>query len=263
MKIHNDKLLKDPRFVKFNSIKSVFNYKSLQGVFNSYKLQASKEDRVVGDPVWRKDVGNINVIGVRQNPEIAFNEHVLHNDLLIISLNIEPEISDIYLFSCTMDPKGRILKVAHLMEGVYASYNALRPHKWVPGRTAMVQDRDKVLVGRTNTHGDLISIKPEKGFFGINIHDSGGYQNSSLGCTVLEPDSEENNYQYKTLFKPILKDYCTNKNSIDYMVINFDTFRYLATIYTPLSLLAKGPKHIKEDTEYLSSLCFLKKVGIA
>lgn len=259
--IHNDKLLKDERFIRFNLIRNSLNYKSLEGIFNAYKLQAHKEKRVVGIPSWKTQVGNINVIGVRQNPEISFNEDVLHNDLLIISLNTEPERSDIYLFSCTMDPKGRILKVAHLMEGVYASYNALRPHKWIPGRIAMVQDRDKVLVGRTDKEGKLISIKPEKGFFGINIHDSGGYQNSSLGCTVLEPDNEGNNYQYKTFFKPILKQYCTNKREIDYAVINFDTFRYLASKFTPLNILARTAEDLL-DKAYLTSLCFSKVVEI-
>lgn len=255
--IHNDKLLIDERFIRFNLIRNSLNYKSLREIFNVYKNQAYIEHRVVGSPEWKTEIGNINVIGIRQNSEVSFNEDVLHNDLLIISLNTELDKSDIYLFSCTMDPKGRILKVAHLMEGVYASYNALRPHKWVPGRTAMVQDRDKVIIGRTDREGRLISVKPEKGFFGINIHDSGGYQNSSLGCTVLEPDNDNNTYQYKTFFKPILQNYCTNKKKIDYMVVNFDTFRYLSSKFTPINLLAKSSELII-DHDYLTTLCFSK-----
>jgi len=61
-------------------------------------------------------------------------------------------------------------------------------------------------------------LKTSLGHFGINIHDNGGFLNSSLGCVILESSQ-----QYKTVFKPLLQR-VTNKNNIPVAVINQDYF---------------------------------------
>jgi len=216
-------------FDKFKLLESVnaYNIPNLKTIFYNYLNLCKQDGRVIGDPIWRENLNEINVIGIRSNPEISFNlsGETYYNDLLLI-INYEI-IPKIYFFSVTMDPRAKKKNIAHLLEGIYASYTALRPHKYVTGRTALVQDRGAVFVARTDNQGNVITAKPEKGFFGINVHDSGGYQNSSLGCTVLEPDSVENNFQFVNIFKPILSG-CSNKAKIDYCVINYDTFKYLA-----------------------------------
>lgn len=225
LKFIPDSLKNQQELVYFTELGLFYNPEVIETIWRAYLVSAEAKKRVIGKPQYRKELGNINVIGIRNNPEISFNDkEVYYNDWLIIEKIAEPK-NEIYLFKVTMDPRGRKQNIAHLLEGVYASYTALRPHKYVPGRTAIVQDRDSVLVARTLTDGK-VSVKEHKGVFGINIHDSGGYQNSSLGCTVLESDSKENNYQFEQVFKPLIKS-VTNKESIDYMVINKFVFKEL------------------------------------
>ncbi|MHA1933492.1 MAG: hypothetical protein ACW96X_13185, partial [Promethearchaeota archaeon] len=66
-----------------------------------------------------------------------------------------------------------------------------------------------------------------KGFFGINVHDSAKWRNSSLGCTVLEPEGEKNDWHFKKHFKPLIKS-ISNKESVDYMVTNQNVFKNIA-----------------------------------
>ena len=94
---------------------------------------------------------------------------------------------------------------AHLCQGVWNSYR-IRPHagggidaRDFPKighqkRWAICQYRDTedssgekvVVVARTDSHGGFVNN--DKGFFTINIHDSGGYRDSSIGCTVIQSD---------------------------------------------------------------------------
>lgn len=214
----------------FKQLKSLnfFTPVNFHKVWREYLKFATDRNRVIGTPVLRFGEGEINVMGIRNNPEVSFNdEYNFYNDLLIIEHTINL-LQEFYVFKVTMDPKGKSNNIAHLLEGVYASYTALRPHKYMPGRTAIVQDKDSVLVARTNSTGDIIKgMSEHEGLFGINIHDSGGYTNSSMGCTVLESDSSENNYHWKDHFKPLIKS-ITNKEDIDYVVINKNAIIELA-----------------------------------
>lgn len=207
---------------------NLFTDRKMYAVWNKYLNLASKSYRVVGQPVWDRGVNTISVIGVRQNPEISFNlGYEYYNDLLIL-VHFRSADIDFYVFKCTMDPSRKKYGVAHLLEGVYNSYTASRPHMWMPGRVAIVQDKDVVHVGRTDENGKLLEVKSHVGMLGINIHDAGGYQNSSLGCTVLEPDNIHNEFHYQNVFKPLVKQ-ISNKHSIDYMVINKNTVKALLT----------------------------------
>jgi hypothetical protein len=201
---------------KLNFFTSVVFHK----VWRDYLTYAKDRGRVIGEPKLRLNEKEINVMGIRNNEEISFNDSDnFYNDLLVIEQTIA-QSHVFYIFKVTMDPKSKKNKIAHLLEGVYASYTALRPHKWVPGRTAIVQDRDKVLVARTDSTGEIIKeFKAQKGLFGINIHDSAGYINTSLGCTILERDLKENKFHWKEHFKPLIQE-ISNKEEIDYVVIN-------------------------------------------
>jgi len=196
------------------------------GVWRKYLTIARDRDRVIGKPRLRLDEMSVNVMGIRNNQEIAFNDDQYCNDLLVIEQT--QGISHLfYVFKVTMDPKAKRNKIAHLLEGVYASYK-VRPHRWQPGRTAICQGPNDVLVGRTDITGKIIkTYKKQKGIFGINIHDAAGYRNSSLGCTVLEPDSKENDWHWKNHFKSLVKS-ISNKDLIDYVVINKDVAIKLA-----------------------------------
>jgi len=216
--------------ILFNKLKDLkfFTSISFHQIWRDYLTLARDRGRVIGEPKLRLGDKEINVMGIRNNPEIGFNDKdSFYNDILVIE-QTEKEAHLFYVFKVTMDPKSRLPKISHLLEQVAASYTALRPHKYVPGRTAIVQDRDNVIVARTDSTGVIINdYKEQKGLFGINIHDSGGYLNSSMGCTVLEGDSNENDNQFKKHFKPLIES-SSNKEEIDYMVINKDAVIELA-----------------------------------
>jgi len=213
-------LLNNPDYQELNSL-NLFITPIFKLVWDNYLIIAKTKQRVIGKPSFRLGTQEINVMGIRRNPEVSFNEKdYFYNDILIIQMSYSDEF---YIFKVTMDPKGKVNKIAHLLEGIYASYNTLRPHRWVPGRTAIVQDRDAVIVARTDSTGKVI-IKEKSGIFGINIHDSDKYLNSSMGCTVLEPESALNQYQFAQHFKPLIKS-IFNKDSVDYTVINIDLLK--------------------------------------
>lgn len=206
-----------------------FTHKNFTTVWRRNLMLGVKVRRVIGSPTLRSSIGSINVMGIRNNPEVGFNDSKewFYNDMLVIELITDGE-SKFYIFKVTMDPKSRKHKIAHLLEGVYASYTALRNHRYQPGRTAIVQDRDSVLIARTDNNGGVIIPRLE-GKFGINIHDSSKWRNSSLGCTVLEPESSENHNHFTQHFKPLIKS-VKNKSSIDYAVTNQAVIKNLAKI---------------------------------
>lgn len=174
------------------------------------------EKRTEGRPQFVTAPDTINVIGIRQNAEIAFNdEDNFNNDLLVVYENTSSGNVRLWLFDCTMDPSRRRDNIAHLLKGAWGSYR-VRNHRWIPGRTALCQDVAPVQIARTNSFGNVKIFT--KGFFGINIHDSGGFRNSSLGCTVLASDED-----YKTKFKPLLKR--INQDTVTYLVTDADDVR--------------------------------------
>jgi hypothetical protein len=195
-------------------------------VWRKYLIIAQNRNRVIGKPFLHLDDMSVNVMGIRNNQEIAFNDEQYCNDLLIIE-QTQNKAHLFYVFKVTMDPKAKRSKIAHLLEGVFASYK-VRPHRWQPGRTAICQGPNDVLIARTDTDGNIIkTYSKQKGIFGINIHNAAGYRNSSLGCTVLEPDSEKNDWHWKNHFKLLVKS-ISNKELIDYVVINKDVAIQLA-----------------------------------
>lgn len=163
---------------------------------------------LIGNPKWNDEVGTINVIAIRNNPQISFNNRTRNNDELYVFENRPNEMFRLYKFPCTTDPASPITLAdllrlkrgrAHLCEGAYESY-VVRPHNWVRGRTALGQDANHVKVIRTDNKGAI--EKFDTGYFGINVHDAGRFWNSSLGCIII---SYENNWQYEAEFKPCLE----------------------------------------------------------
>lgn len=195
-------------------------------VWRKYHRICKDRGRVIGSPYLRLDDMSVNVMGIRNNQEIAFNDEEYCNDLLVIE-QTQGTAHIFYVFDVTMDPKSKKNKIAHLLEGLYSSYR-VRPHRWQPGRTAICQGPNDVFVARTDSTGKVLkTYVKQKGIFGINIHDAAGYRNSSLGCTVLEPDSDKNKHHYKEHFKPLVES-ISNKDLIDYAVINKDVALELA-----------------------------------
>lgn len=157
---------------------------------------------------------NIIVFVIRCNERISFNDKERNNDLLVIAEYISEDNFNVYTFNVTADPKAQNPNIAHLIEQIYTGN--IRPHRWIAGRLAICSDKG-CWYRRTDSKGKPYDAK--FGQIGINIHDTGGYFNSSLGCIILESDSE-----YKNVFKPLLKR-CTNSNNIPVVVINQDYFK--------------------------------------
>lgn len=203
--------------------------------------------RMSGSPSFPTQPNTITLIGIRNNEEIAFNDELADNDDLIVYENTSSGEVRLWRFPCTMDPKTKKNKIAHVVKGVWASY-VVGNHRHQPGRTALRQDGNKIVVARTNKRGKVIKV--EKGFFGINVHNKNGYFNSSLGCTILE-----NDVNYDTKFKPILKR-VKGQSPITYIVTDrADISNVLQTINVdsikPRPLEVIQPNSLKDKTIFI------------
>jgi len=214
-----------PLFLRLQNVLHFFEPIIFRKYWDLYSDYCTKLKRTTGNIYFREEEGAINVIGIKRDPEISFNlGDAFYNDVLVIAKNVINDEGkkdlDFYIYKVTMDPKDKSDKIAHLLMQVSNSY-VRRPHRWIPGRTAICQDKNSVLIARTDSKGNVINAAPYKGFFGINIHDSDRWINSSLGCTVLEKDSKENGFHYKESFKPLLKT-ISNIEDITYAVSSLD-----------------------------------------
>jgi len=165
-------------------------------------------------PIFTNKKNSILVFVIRCNERISFNDKERNNDLLVIAEYISEDNFNVYTFNVTADPKSQKPNIAHLIEQVYTGN--IRPHRWIAGRLAICSDKG-CWYKRTDSKGNPYDAK--FGQIGLNIHDTGGYFNSSLGCVILESDSE-----YKNVFKPLLKR-CSNASAIPVMVVNGDYFK--------------------------------------
>ena len=220
-------------FLKLENVIQLFDPFIFRKYWDLYSSYCAGFKRTIGDIYFREEIGAINVIGIKRDPEISFNlGDTFYNDILVISQNVLNDYGkkdlDFYIYKVTMDPRDKSDKIAHLLLQVCNSY-VIRPHRWVPGRIAICQDKDNVLIARTDSNGDVINATPYKGFFGINIHDSDKWVNSSLGCTVLEKDSPDNGFHYKESFKPLLQT-VTNKKDIVYAVSSINALENISLI---------------------------------
>lgn len=166
--------------------------------------------RISGNPTFPTEPNTITAIGIRNNEEISFNDELTDNDDLIVYENTSSGEVRLWRFPCTTDPKSRkVFKIAHSIKGVWDCF-VVGNHRHQPGRTALRQDANSIVVARTDKNGKIVKV--EKGYFGLNVHNKNGFFNSSLGCTILESDI---NYDQK--FKPILKR-VKDQKSITYII---------------------------------------------
>lgn len=207
------------------------SYSDLKNLFEKHLDWAKTNNRVSGTPKWFDEENTINLIGIRCNTEVEFN-FGKYNDFLMVIFNKPGDTYDYQLLEVTVDPFRNKEGIAHLRQGVWDSY-VVRPHKWATryftalkktiDRWACCQDQNKVEIVRTDGKGNI--IKTERGFFGINIHDNGGYNDSSLGCTILKNDTD-----YLERYLPYIYDIDSNKKvpvnagNISYCLINHSQF---------------------------------------
>jgi len=205
------------------------NYSDLKSLFAKHLLFSKENNRTSGIPKWHEEPGTLNVIGIRCNSETEFN-FGKYNDYLILIFNNASGSFDEVILEVTVDPCRNKEGIAHLRQGVWNSYK-VRVHRNVSRyfdfigkkmkRWALCQDVNPVEIIRTNGDGKV--MKTERGFFGINIHDNGGYADSSLGCTILKDDRED----YFNKYLPYLIDpddekyLCSNHSNITYCLINY------------------------------------------
>jgi hypothetical protein len=213
----------------YSKIKKL-GYSDWKKVFNKHLAWSKENKRTIGKPVWREEDMTLNVIGIRCNSETDFN-YGKYNDYLILVLNKSSDDFTKVIMEVTVDPCRNNDGIAHLRQGMWNSY-VVRPHKWAyrnfphigrQQRWAICQDKDQVEIVRTDGNGSV--IKSVRGFFGINIHDTGGYKDSSLGCTVIKSDES-----YEDLYLPCIydideDDYVpSNHTNLTYCLINEQQF---------------------------------------
>ena len=146
----------------------------------------------------------LSVIVIRCNDIYETNDIKRNNDWLILFFRGLK-----YIFQCTADPKYRKNKIANLCEQAY--YGNIRNHRGIYNRDAICQDVDKVFVRRYTGS----KWYDESGYFGINIHNSNGLFNSSLGCVILADEK-----RYINTFRPLLREAKQISNKIPVVVIN-------------------------------------------
>lgn len=204
------------------------SYSEVKALWAKHLLWSKENNRISGNPKWFDEPGTVNVIGVRCNTEVDFN-FGKYNDYLILIVNNADGTYSQLIIDVTVDPAKTKHGIAHLRQGVWNSYE-LRPHKWTSRyfnyiqktikRWALCQDLNNVEIVRTDGKGKI--IETERGKFGINIHDNGGYADSSLGCTVLEHDKE-----YFEKYLAYLYDWknekviMANPHNVSYCLMNF------------------------------------------
>lgn len=203
------------------------NYNDIKALFEKHLEWSKANNRTSGEPKWFDEPNTLNLIGIRCNTEVDFN-FGKYNDFLMVIFNKPGGTFDYQLLEVTCDPYKKKESIAHLRQGVWDSF-VVRPHRWATrffkalnktiDRWAVCQDQNKVEIVRTNGKG--IVIETERGMFGINIHDNGGYADSSLGCTILKNDSDYLNRYLIYLYDINKKEKIpVNADNITYCLIN-------------------------------------------
>lgn len=79
-------------------------YKIWQDIVMRF-LEHCKNEKlpVYGNPQWNETEGTINVIAIRNNDELDFNNRVRNNDKLMVFENRSDEKFRLYEFPCTTD----------------------------------------------------------------------------------------------------------------------------------------------------------------
>jgi len=191
------------------------SYKTFREIFDNFSdyLKGTKYHNA--DVCWDNRIGMINVIVIRCNEVYITNDLKRNNDFLIICENKIDTVTT-YVFNCTADPKYRRSKIANFMPQVY--FANIRNHRQIPGRICLAQDLCKVWVKRFQG----VKNWEDHGNFGINIHNSAGFFNSSLGCVILASEDD-----FIKEFRPLLKR-CKYKSKIPAAVMQLEHFEVCA-----------------------------------
>ena len=223
------------------------SYGQIKNLFESHLTWSKANDRVSGNPKWFDEPGTLNVIGVRCNSEADFNK-AKYNDYLVLVFNKPLGKYDVAIIDVTVDPNREKEGIAHLRQGVWNAYcvgihGQTTGHNTrdLPGighisRWALRQDNNEVEIVRTDGKGNV--IKSVRGSFGINVHDNGGYKDSSAGCTVIKRDED-----YIEKFLPYTYDVHENKK----VPVNHDDITYCLINHSNLE------KYLNEKIERLES----------
>lgn len=203
-------------------------YSEIKTIFEKHLLWAGANHRMSGEPKWFDAPGTLNVIGIRCNSESDFN-FGKYNDYLLLIFNKEDDNFERSILVVTVDPNRNKNGIAHLRQGVWNSYvvgvhhfDAKRvfPKIGEQLRWALRQDKDEVEIVRTDSKGNVTGS--ERGYPKTNIHDNGGFADSSLGCTVIKSDEA-----YVDNFLPYLVNVdkgtmaCKNHKDLTYCLINY------------------------------------------
>ena len=196
-----------------------YSYSDYKSLFDKYSAWLVK-DKVEKSVIFPNSIHEIAVFQFRCNESISFNNEIRNNDLLVLMRIADNTFSiNDFFFDVTCDPKSRVHGIAHVCAQIYRGN--VGPHRGDPSRPCIRSDFGfGTWYNRTDNQGDVIDLNPSPdytsvtGHIGINIHNAGGFYNSSLGCTIFNSESE-----YRNLFVPLIAD-CTNKNNIPVSVID-------------------------------------------
>lgn len=182
-------------------------------------------ERIEKSVIYPDAVNSLVVIEIRCNVDISFNDEIRNNDLLYLFRFDESDRLTSFHFDCTTDPCTTKNRIAHTARQIYRGN--VGNHKAINGRTCIRSDNGSgTWVRRTDTTGEVIPLDPEHsdaelGHYGINIHDNGGFANSSLGCTILAGGNYLQPGPYRDIYKPLLLK-CSNNNNIPVVLLDLE-----------------------------------------
>lgn len=219
-----------------NNIRDILNsmiYEQMESIWQKHLIWCKENKRISGSPRWWNEANSINVIGVRCNTEVDFN-FGKYNDFLLVVYNTQDGFFR-EVIEVTVDPCRTKDGIAHLRQGMWDCYivgihgvsGPTGGYEVFPGigkqaRWCLRQNGDVEIV-RTNGQGTV--IKTDRGNFYIDVHDSAGYKDSSLACTIIHYIKD-----YLAQLLPYLYDVKTakkvpvNKDDITYCLINHTQF---------------------------------------
>jgi len=191
-----------------------------------YRFMDDYSYRIEPSIVYPAVKDSIMVFEVRCNEDISFNNQIRNNDLLLVAEVVDDASSTLSIalhkFNCTTDPCSKKYRIAHTARQIYRGNVGI--HRNNEGRLCIRSDHGfGTYIRRTDGDGEILKINGHVDAYpdhvGINIHDNGGFANSSLGCTILAGADYLHPGPYRDEFKPLLVK-CSNKENIPVALID-------------------------------------------
>lgn len=225
------------------TIFNTYTFSDFKNLFNAYKdffkngYTTDLSERVDSSIIYPEKKDSIIVFEIRCNDQISFNNEIRNNDLLfVIEIADDQQGIVLHQFDCTTDPCSPKYNIAHTARQIYRGN--VGDHHAIEERKCIRSDNGQgTWVRRTDGNGEVLPLNPKHsdavlGHYGINIHDNGGFANSSMGCTILAGPDFQHHGPYLDEYKPLLLK-AANKGNIPVILFDLEDVEDVINTITP------------------------------